>query len=106
MTGFEKFQQKVKDGILAYLPKEYRGAEVDIIHVRRNNDQKNVAMAIKREGHARQDIPGRVLQQVPGLGIGQGHPAGSRGGLPGGGIGDGMESGDGGGHKGLWFHKG
>lgn len=57
MTGFEKFQQKVKDGILAYLPKEYRGAEVDIIHVRRNNDQKNVAMAIKREGQA---TPARI----------------------------------------------
>ncbi len=57
MTGFERFQQKVKDGILAYLPKEYRGAEVDIIHVRRNNDQKGVAMAIKREG---QSTPARI----------------------------------------------
>jgi len=57
MTGFERFQQKVKDGILAYLPNEYRGAEVDIIHVRRNNDQKGVAMAIKREG---QSTPARI----------------------------------------------
>ena len=52
MTGFEKFQQKVKDGILAYLPKEYRGATVDIVHVPRNNGQEQVAMAIKKESQA------------------------------------------------------
>lgn len=57
MTGFERFQQKVKDGILAYLPKEYRGAAVDIVHVRRNNDQEQVAVAITRNG---QTAPVRV----------------------------------------------
>lgn len=50
MTGFEKFQQKVKSGILAYLPKEYRGAEVEIIHVRRNNDQEQAGLTINRNG--------------------------------------------------------
>ena len=33
MTGFEKFQQKIKDGILACLPEEYRNATVNIVHV-------------------------------------------------------------------------
>ena len=42
MTGFEKFQQKIKDGILAYLPEEYQGAMVDIVHVQKNNDQDKV----------------------------------------------------------------
>ncbi len=57
MTGFERFQQKVKDGILAYLPKEYRDAVVDIVHVQRNNDQEQVAVAITRNG---QTAPARV----------------------------------------------
>ncbi len=50
MTGFEKFQQKVKVGILAYLPKEYRDVMVNIVHIPGNNDQEQVAMTIKREG--------------------------------------------------------
>lgn len=57
MTGFEKFQQKIKDGILAYLPKEYRNATVNIVHVPRNNDQEQVAVAIKKEG---QDVPAQI----------------------------------------------
>lgn len=57
MTGFERFQQKVKDGILAYLPREYQGAEVDIIHVRKNNDQEAVGLAIKRKN---QTAPAKV----------------------------------------------
>lgn len=52
MTGFEKFQQKIKDGILACLPEEYRNATVNIVHVPRNNDQEQVAMAIKKEGQS------------------------------------------------------
>lgn len=50
MTGFEKFQQKIKDGILAYMPEEYQGAEVDIVHVQKNNDQDRVGMTIRKEG--------------------------------------------------------
>lgn len=57
MTGFEKFQQKIKDGILAYLPKEYRNATVNIVHVPRNNDQEQVAIAIKKEGQA---VPAKI----------------------------------------------
>ena len=52
MTGFEKFQQKIKDGIPACLPEEYRNATVNIVHVPRNNDQEQVAMAIKKEGQS------------------------------------------------------
>ena len=44
MTGFEKFQQKVKDGILAYMPEEYRDATVEIVHAKRNNDQEQVGI--------------------------------------------------------------
>lgn len=58
MTGFEKFQQKVKDGILAYMPKEYHNATVDIIHAKKNNDQEQVGIIIKREG---QEIAARVF---------------------------------------------
>ena len=50
MTGFEKFQQKIKDGILAYLPEEYQGAMVDIVHVQKNNDQDKVGMTIRKDG--------------------------------------------------------
>lgn len=50
MAGFERFQQKVKDGILAYMPEQYQGAEVEIIHVQKNNDQEAVGLAIKRKG--------------------------------------------------------
>lgn len=50
MTGFEKFQQKIKDGILAYMPEEYQGATVDIVHVQKNNDQDRVGMTIRTEG--------------------------------------------------------
>ena len=57
MTGFEKFQQKIKEGILAYLPKEYRNATVNIVHVPRNNDREQVAMVIKKEG---QGLPAEV----------------------------------------------
>ena len=57
MTGFEKFQQKIKDGILAYLPKEYWNATVNIVHVPKNNDQEQVAIAIKKEGQA---VPAKV----------------------------------------------
>ena len=57
MTGFEKFQQKIKEGILAYLPKEYRNASVNIVHVPRNNDREQVAMVIKKE---RQGLPAKV----------------------------------------------
>ncbi len=57
MTGFEKFQQKIKEGILAYLPKEYRNATVNIVHVPRNNDREQVAMVIKKEG---QGLPAKV----------------------------------------------
>ena len=49
MTGFEKFQQKIKDGILAYLPEEYRDAAVEIVHVPGNNDQEQTAMTIDRK---------------------------------------------------------
>ncbi len=58
MTGFEKFQQKVKDGILAYLPEEYQDAMVNIVHVPGNNDQKQTAMTIKRDG---QEMAARVF---------------------------------------------
>ena len=58
MTGFEKFQQKIKDGILAYLPEEYRDAAVEIVHVPGNNDQEQTAMTIKREG---QEMAARVF---------------------------------------------
>lgn len=57
MTGFEKFQQKIKDGILAYLPGEYRDATVDIIHVPGNNDQEQTAVAITRNNRT---APARV----------------------------------------------
>ncbi len=50
MTGFEKFQQKVKDGILSYMPEEYQGAMVDIVHVQKNNDQDRVGMTIRKDG--------------------------------------------------------
>lgn len=50
MTGFEKFQQKVKDGILRYMPVEYRDASVDIVHVNKNNGQELVGMVITKEG--------------------------------------------------------
>ena len=49
MTGFEKFQEKIKDGILAYLPEEYQGAMVDIVHVQKNNDQDKVGMTIRKD---------------------------------------------------------
>ena len=58
MTGFEKFQQKIKNGILAYLPEEYRDAAVEIVHVPGNNDQEQTAMTIKREG---QEMAARVF---------------------------------------------
>ena len=61
MTGFEKFQQKIKDGILAYLPEEYRDAAVEIVHVPGNNDQEQTAMTIKREG---QEMAARVFLDV------------------------------------------
>lgn len=57
MTGFEKFQQKVKDGILAYMPEEYRDATVEIIHAKRNNDQEQVGIMIKSEG---QEVAARI----------------------------------------------
>ena len=49
MTGFEKFQQKIKDGILAYMSKEYHNATVDIIHAKKNNDQEQVGIIVKKE---------------------------------------------------------
>ena len=57
MTGFEKFQQKVKDGILAYMPEEYRDATVEIVHAKRNNDQEQVGIMIKSEG---QEVAARI----------------------------------------------
>lgn len=50
MTGFEKFQQKIKDEILVYMPREYRDATVEIINVQKNNDQNQVGVTIKKKG--------------------------------------------------------
>lgn len=50
MTDFERFQQKVKDEILIYMPREYRDATVEIINVQKNNDQNQVGVTIKKKG--------------------------------------------------------
>ncbi len=50
MTEYEKFQEKVKDGILAFMPDEYRDASTSIFHVSKNNGQSQAGVVIKREG--------------------------------------------------------
>lgn len=74
MTDFKKFQEKVRNNILDYMPKEYQNATVDIIHVQKNNDQNQVGMTIKKEGqmvaatvyleHYYKDFPDNVSDET------------------------------------------
>lgn len=57
MTGFEKFQEMVKDRILGFMPEEYSGASVDISHVKKNNGQEMAGLCIKKEG---QEVAARI----------------------------------------------
>lgn len=50
MTGYEKFQEMVKDKILEYMPKEYQNAAVTIMLLRKENDRLQAGLIIKRDG--------------------------------------------------------
>ena len=45
---FEDFIEQVTEQILSYLPEEYEGADVMVQEVTKNNDQKLLALCIKR----------------------------------------------------------
>lgn len=50
MTGFEKFQEMVKNRILGFMPKEYEGASADVIHANKNNGYVQAGLVIRKPG--------------------------------------------------------